>query len=179
MKHSAVTFPAIAFAAIGLLTPTSSCQKIASAPAVKAACGPEKVKFNVKLDRSQRALLQPARGKALIYIFQEYPDISALPSLIMKVGLDGAWIGANQKRSYFAFKVEPGVHHICVSGQWPFSPPVSLARVVAQPDGIYYFGTQFYCDSSGGCGPLAVEPVDEDQAKLLIQTSPYSTSHPK
>ena len=178
MKISAV-FQAVAFTAIVLLTSHSVCQKTASAPAAKAACGPEKAEFKVKLDRSQRALLKPERGKALIYIFQEYPNNFSLPSLIMKVGLDGAWIGANQKRSYFAFKVDPGVHHICVSGQWPFWPPISLTHVMAKPDGIYYFGTQFYCNSSGECGPLNVEPVDEDQAKLLIQTSAYSTSYPK
>ena len=178
MKNSAV-FQTIAFAATVLLTCSSFCQNIASAPAAKAACGPEKVKFNIKLDRSRHVLLQPARGKALIYVFQEFPNTSSAPSLIMKVGLDGAWIGANQKRSYFAFKVEPGVHHICVSGQWPFWSPVSLARVVAKPDGIYYYGSQFFCNSSGECGPLNVGPVDEDQAKLLIQTSAYSTSHPK
>lgn len=179
MKHSAAVFSVIAFLAIGLLTPNSLCQKTGSAPAVKAACGPEKVKFKVKLDRSQRPPLKPEPGKALIYIFQEYPEMSELPTLIMKVGLDGTWMGANQKRSYFAFKVDPGVHHLCVSGQWPFWPPVSVARVVARPDGIYYFGTQFYCDTSGGCGPLNVEPVDPDEANLLIQTSAYSISHPK
>jgi len=169
----------VACALLSLLTCPSYGQDTARAPAAKAACGPERVKFNVSLDRRPRPPLQPAEGKSLIYVFQEYPNISLLGSFTMKVGLDGAWVGANQKRSYLAFAVEPGVHHLCVSGQGGLWPPVSLVRVVAKPDKTYYFGTQFYCTSRGDCYPLDVRPVDEDQANLLIQTSSFSSSHPK
>lgn len=160
-------------------------QNIGSSPAAKSACGPENIKFNVRLDRSPHALMQPTHGKSVVYVFQEYPYISLLPpfsllpSLTMRVGVDGAWVGANRKRSYFAFTVVPGVHSICVSGQSRLGGMISLYRVVTKSNGIYYFRTQFYCDSSGVCDPLDVESVNEGEAKLLMQTSAYSTSDTK
>ena len=36
-----------------------------------AACGPAKVSFNVKLDKSQHALAQPEPGKAWVYFLRK------------------------------------------------------------------------------------------------------------
>jgi hypothetical protein len=34
-----------------------------------------------------------------------------------EVGMDGAWVGANQGSSYFFFAAAPGEHHLCIHGQ--------------------------------------------------------------
>ena len=81
-------------------------------PAVAtAACGPEKVSFNVKLDESQHALAQPEPGKAWVYFIQEKGS-DALGVTTM-IGLDGTWVGANKNSSYFGLSVGPGKHHVC------------------------------------------------------------------
>jgi len=97
------------------------------------------------------------------------------------MGVDGAWVGANEGRSYFGFVIDPGVHHLCVSGQWSrlISPPlIALHRVVAKAGEIYYFRVRFLYSRSGGIN-LGLEAADEDEGQFLRQTSMYSTSHPK
>src|ERR1019366_9119074 len=43
-----------------------------------------------------------------------FPLVSA--QALTKVGLDGAWVGANQGSSYFFFATTSGEHHLCVTG---------------------------------------------------------------
>jgi len=101
--------------------------------------------------------------------------------LTTRMGVDGAWVGANEGRSYFGFVIDPGVHHLCVNGQWSrlISPPfIALHRVVAKAGEIYYFRVRFLYSRLEGIN-LDLEAVDEDQGQFLRQTSMYSTSHPK
>lgn len=170
------------FVVLVLLGSFARGQDIASAPAAKAACGPENVKFEVKLvDQSQQPMFNPESGKAVVYILQDYPRVPTVHLLTTRMGVDGAWVGANEGRSYFGFVIDPGVHHLCVSGQWSrlISPPlIALHRVVAKAGEIYYFRVRFPTSGLGGFN-LGLEAVDEDEGQFLRQTSMYSTSHPK
>jgi hypothetical protein len=101
--------------------------------------------------------------------------------LTTRTGVDGAWVGANLARSFFSFMIDPGVHHVCVSGQWSvLTSPSSIAlhSVVAKAGESYYFRVRLLDRGNGGIN-LGLEPVDEDEATFLQQTSPRSTSHPK
>ena len=75
--------------------------------AVAAACGPKEA-FEVKLDQSQHILVQPDPGKARIYFVQDIGAVNCLGGCGTKIGLDGAWVGANKQNSYFSVSVEPG-----------------------------------------------------------------------
>ena len=100
-------------------------------PAVApAACGPENVSFNVKLDESQHALAQPEPGKALVYFIQE-KGADAF-GVTTKIGLDGTWVGASKNSSYFAVSVEPGEHHVCANVQSFRGHPVGLVHFTAE-----------------------------------------------
>ncbi len=170
------------FVVLILLGPFARGQDIASAPAAKAACGPENVKFEVNLvDQSQQPMLNPGSSKAVVYILQDYPRVPMVHLLTTRMGVDGAWVGANEGRSYFGFVIDPGVHHLCVSGQWNrlISPPsIVLHRVAAKAGEIYYFRVRFLNSGIGGIG-FDLEAVDEDEGQFLRQTSMYSTSHLK
>ena len=151
-------------------------------PAVTAACGPEKVSFNVKLDESQHALPEPEPGKARVYFIQEKATDSF--AVTTTIGLDGAWVGAYKHNSYFSVSVEPGEHHVCVSVQ-PQSYEqelVALAHFTAEGGKVYYFRTQFLAGTTTlyPTPPhLDLDQPDSDQAKYLIASYPVSVSQPK
>jgi hypothetical protein len=149
--------------------------------ALAAACGPKRTSFNVKLDESQHTLAQPEPGKAMVYFVQDIGKASCLEGcMTTKIGLDGAWVGADQHNSYFSVSVEPGEHHVCANPQshlgW-LSRIVALAHFTAEAGKVYYFRTR------GTMGTEQVlfdlDPIDSDQAKYLISAYPLSVSHPK
>jgi hypothetical protein len=146
-------------------------------PAVAtAACGSEKVSFNVKLDESQHAMAQPEPGKALVYFIQEKGG-DAL-GVTTNIGLDGAWVGANKNSSYFAVSVEPGEHHACANVQSHRGHPVGLVHFTAEAGRVYYFDARVIYGEEAKAY-LFLGAVDSDQAEYLIGSSPLSVSNPK
>jgi len=162
-----------------LLTASAFGQQESSAPA--AACGPKTTSFDVKLDESQHTLAQPEPGKALVYFVQDIGEVNCFDScLTTKIGLDGAWVGANQHNAYFSMSVEPGEHHVCANPQshvgW-IRRQVALANFTAEVGKVYYFRTRGFF--GGNQLLFDLDPVDSDQAKYLISSYPLSVSHPK
>jgi hypothetical protein len=145
--------------------------------AAGAACGAGNVEFDVKTDKSQHPTLEPETGKAVVYVIAGIPR-EAIIHLTVRVGLDGVWVGANQESSYFAFPVDPGVHHICARVQSSASVSaqlISLHRLTAEAGRVYYF--RIATDNKGYS--LVLQPVDEDEGQYLVRTSAHSSSHPK
>jgi hypothetical protein len=67
----------------------------------------------------------------------------------MRVGLDGAWIGANKGKSYFFFSVDPGDHEVCANWQsGTFKKTAkrigSAITLKAEAGKVYYLRTQVY-----------------------------------
>src|SRR5580704_2337468 len=83
---------------------------------VTAACGPAGANYDVKRDESQHTLVAPEPGKARAYFVRDLGIVNCLGSCgTTKIGLDGKWVGVNQRNSYFAVSVEPGEHHVCAN----------------------------------------------------------------
>jgi hypothetical protein len=138
---------------------------------VTAACGPEKVSLNVKLDKTQHTLAQPEPGRALVYFIQEGGTA--------QIGLDGAWVGANKNSSYFAISVEPGEHHVCADVRTPRGipgVPVGFLHFTAEAGRVYYFDARVVYGSQAY---LFLGAVDSDQAKYMIASYPLSVPTPK
>jgi hypothetical protein len=96
------------------------------------------------------------------------------------VGLDGAWVGANQGSSYFFFTAEPGEHHLCVNWQsWIGfkSRAFAMANFTAEPGGVYYFRSRVIFTRQDYIFDL--DPLNSDQGKFLVASSAFSVSHPK
>jgi len=153
----------------------------ASAPAVvKAACGPDNVKFKVS-SSGQRPAAQPEPGKALVYVVEEFDrPRNEIGKPTIRVGLDGSWVGANRGTSYLFFSVEPGEHHLCAD--WQSLPPwlhvpASLANLTAESARTYYFRARVM--ENAGYFTLDLEPVNSDQGQMLVTTSPLSGYRPK
>jgi len=97
----------------------------------------------------------------------------------MRIGLDGAWVGAFKRNSYFSVSVEPGEHHACMNLQsgTPLGKLVAFAHVTAEAGKVYYLGTKVFVRTS--TTRLEMEPIDSDQSKHLIASLPLSVLQPK
>lgn len=155
-----------------------SCLAHAETGNLPAACGQKDTSFEVKLDKSQHPAASPESGTAQVYFIQDLGPRNYIA--VVKVGLDGAWIGANKDNSYFSVSVAPGVHHVCENVMSHFAMYgrlTELADFTAAPGKIYYFRARL---SLGENRPsLELEPVGSDEGEQLIASYPLSVSHPK
>lgn len=161
-----------------------SCAFAQEQPAT--SCGPSKTKFEVTLNSSQAVPAQPESGKALVFVievFQRPPGQIATPTI--RVGLDGAWVGANHGTSYLSFSVNPGEHHLCTNWQSVFkrlSDQHSLTSFTAEAGKTYFFRVQTHVESEGRGSEvwyIDLQPVNPDEGKYLIGSAPLSVSQAK
>ena len=143
---------------------------------VPAACGPANFSFKVKLDKTIHAPGQPAPGKALIYFFHGAGMGGILGYPTLKLGVDGAWVGANHGDSYFAASVDPGEHHVCATLQSNIvGDRVELAHFTVEAGKVYYYRARLVLSRS--IDLLELDRIDSNQAKYLIATLPLSVSN--
>ncbi|MDR3792371.1 MAG: hypothetical protein P4L03_03230 [Terracidiphilus sp.] len=152
----------IAFIAF-LFAATAFAQKTPAA--LPAACGPENINFDVKLDKSQHTLDTPEAGKARVYFLED--------SATVRIGLDGAWVGANRGHSYFSVSVGPGEHHLCVKAA-TLDHPIELVHFTAEAGEVYFFRGRVLPATDGMY--LLFGQSDSDEAKSLIGSYARSVS---
>jgi hypothetical protein len=160
-------------AAILLLSCWALGQDKAAVAAAEAACGPRDVSFEVKADVSQHPTPAPESGKALVYVVQE-------DRISSRFGVDGKWVGANNRRSYFFVQIDPGEHHLCAIARLGAVHWVSVHQFKAEADKTYYFvphiegGAVYAVDSK-----FDLSQVDPDEGRDLVAKAKFCTSHPK
>jgi hypothetical protein len=162
-----------------LLASPALAQEKLSTPVAPSACGPDNVRYEVKLDKSQHGLAQPEPGKALVYFIQDRgPQSFGIGSAVQTlIGADGAWLGANRNNSYFSVNVEPGVHHVCSTVQSYMRLFTELAHFSADAGRVYYFRVRVLLTRAGVV--FFLDPLDGDEAEYLIASYPLSVSHPR
>jgi hypothetical protein len=155
-------------------------QDQAAAARASAGCGPNEVKFTVKTDKKQHPTAQPEPGKAVVYVFGgEDSDVGGLvigkDSVTTRWGVDGAWVGAGYRNSYFFFSVNPGDHHLC-AGRQSNSKTSAAISFTAEAGKAYYFRTKSRYSLTKrreyDPGVEELEPIDPASAQLLIADSP-------
>jgi hypothetical protein len=163
-------------------------QDPAAASFAAAGCGSNEIQFDVKTDKKLHPLPQPEPGKALVYVFEDKGGGFCIGGCITtRVGVDGAWVGANQGNSYLFFSVEPGEHRVCTAWQSSLKgrSEVSAAMTLTVEAGkVYYLRTSVGGEGSKLGSKLKDEGfrlklVDSANGPLKILSFAYSTSHPK
>jgi hypothetical protein len=140
------------------------------------SCGIDKVKFNVTTEEGQPVPATPAEAKAqVVFIEGENQPIGPFMHATVRLGMDGAWVGANHGNSYFALTVDPGVHHLCAS--WG-GKNVDATSFTAEPGQVYYFGAKVTVNSRYSV-TFGLSQLNEDEGKYLVKGSKLSTSKPK
>jgi hypothetical protein len=153
-------------------------QDSAPTASVRGGCGPSEAYFDVKTNNKQHPVAPADAGKALVYVFE---DMEHGPT--MRVGLDGAWVGANKGKSYFFFSVPPGDHQVCTNWQSGTFKETSkrigsAITLKAEAGKVYYLRTQVY-ERSEQDRNVKLEPVETAEGQFLISASAFSTHHPK
>lgn len=152
-----------------------------------AACGNEKVVYDVSRGESDAPIASPGSGKALVYIVEVFNlrDKGRLNRPTVRHGLNGAWLGATQGFTYLNTEVNPGEQHLCSHWQSHFSAlsdQVSLYNFDAIAGQTYFFRVQIQVEGGpNGSGPVSIdlEPVSEDEGRFLVSQAARSMSKPK
>jgi hypothetical protein len=165
---------------IALVALLFAASALAQSPsdALSPACGSGDIDFKVKLNNAEHTPAQPEAGKALIYFIHDAGTSELLGYPTTKLGVDGAWIGANHGNSYFSVSVAPGEHHLCAILQSSLvGARKELAHLTAQAGKTYFYRTRLVMSKEVEL--LELEPFDSDQAMYLIASYPLSISTPK
>jgi hypothetical protein len=168
----AATFTASAFA-----------QDSPASKVVAPGCGPADAKFSVKADKGQHPAAEPGPGKAIVYFVEDDTHFQSTPKPTTRIGLDGAWIGANHGNSYFSFSVDPGEHHLCASWQSFIGPgsrnKSAAAHFTAEAGSVYYFRVENTWLREVMIPGIELAPLDSDEGQLLASKFAFSTFQPK
>jgi hypothetical protein len=172
MKAAILTFSML------LVTASASCQK--PAIALPAACGPADTLFSTEVTKAAQNPMQPEPGKALVYFIQDDGPSPGHQRYTVRIGLDGQWVGAYGRSSYFVLSIAPGEHHLCANVQPGYSTVGHgsvLARFSAEPGKVYYLRTRFLVELLFPA--LQIDQPDSDEAGYLLTSYPMSTSRLK
>jgi len=173
----------LAFAFI-LITASVFAQNSTPAPVPQSACGPWNEKFQIDFDDSHPPIPQVEPGKALIFVIEDQQYLG-VNDVTVRVGLDGAWVGATVGDSYLFFTVEPGEHHLCVDIRPGILDPghtISLFGLTAERGKVYHFRARTI---GGREGPsvhtisIDLDPLNSDEGNFLVASSPLSVSKSK
>lgn len=162
-------------------------QNATNAAPVQAACGPPQTQFQIKTENKAGTEPQAESGKALIYVVEDQ-RFKYVKEVTVRIGVDGAWVGATRGPSYLTLSVEPGEHHFCVD--WmpqDASRQVSLYGFTAEVGKVYYLrarisggpATSFDPNGLSYGSAIDLDPVNQDEGRMLVAISPMIVSHPK
>ena len=156
----------------------------AQAAHLPLACGPVGAQFTVQNAEAASASNSPQPGKAILYLIQDEGKDGKHQHFIIRIGMDGSWIGAYRDNSFLAVPVDPGTHHFCASVQsnTSFGRVVGPAHFAAEPGKTYYLRTRFL---PGDTSPyvhwdiLEIDRIDSDEAEYLIASYPRAEWTPE
>ena len=167
-------FCVFAFSAILLSLPANAQKRRFGElppPPIPTACGAMQAKFEVRPSKNLQ-LPAPEAGKALVYFLEEDTNTQFITHT-SRIAVDGKWMGATYGSSYFSFKVDPGVHHLCATTQTGIATGdvlTALAHFTAEAGGVYYFDMKnisLRVSSIIYSNDATLLPVDTDQGKYL------------
>jgi hypothetical protein len=170
------------------LVPTALVDPPQSGSLGAPGCGPASIKFDVETDRNQHTVPNPEAGKALVVFLQDDAQFDSTPRPTSRFGVDGTWVGATHANSYLYVSVDPGDHHLCASWQsrvilTRHSRSTAAAQFTAEAGKTYYFRAldTVITDFRGAAvsdPEVILEPVDSDEAMVLLRSFALSRSHP-
>lgn len=147
------------------------------------ACGSDDVKFNVKADKATPYTggSAPAVGMARIVFIQNlHSSIMMIGRPTIRIGVDGAWVGALHGKSYFSVELPAGEHHLC--GAWQ-----SILKAARKEDhakslnlesGKTYFvqyKIEVISGDPGSTTLTSLDVMDQDEGKFVVKTLPLAT----
>jgi hypothetical protein len=153
---------------------------LALATTLPDSCGKPDVGLDVKTQKSPATPLVQQSGQSTLVFVQR--NSGCVGCSVVRVGLDGAWAGANKGNSYFSVAVEPGDHHVCVWWDAPLAHTesrIGLTDLKAAPNQTYYFEVVVAKYGDSGAPFMKLKPISQDMGVFLASRSSLSTATPK
>jgi len=152
---------------------------LALATTLPDSCGKPEAGFDVKTEKSAAAVA-PQPGQATLVFVQRNSD--CIGCSVVRVGLDGAWVGANKGNSYFSVAVQPGDHHVCAWWDAPLArmeSRIGLTDLAASADQTYYFEIEVARYGDSGAPFMKLKPISPDMGAFLTSRSSLSVATAK
>lgn len=140
--------------------------------AAMSACGPGDEAFKVRLTRPAGPM-PSAPGQAVVFVIGNAVHFGdGLGAPILRVGVDGTWVGAVKGGgwpSYVALPLRAGVHHFCVQWQGPGdATSVALNVLNARSGGAYWLVAEGMNPDPIRGPVMTLDAVNADEGKLLV-----------
>jgi hypothetical protein len=172
----------VVVALMGLVS-SAGAQQIPGSASPLAACGPDATQFKFMPDGTRGATAPTPAGKATVYVI-ELDD--ARHGLVfnrppVRIGMDGAWIGAMKEYSHLQFPVEPGTQHVCArwSHRGITALDASLLNFDTEAGKTYYLRLRITTTFKGPDFAVDLQPVSDDEGRFLVSETFSSVSEPK
>lgn len=163
---------------LSILLTGSVSEGFAGSNGLPQSCGPNDVSFTVSKPKS--APPAASADKATLVVVQRVG--LCVGCSVTRVGLDGAWIGANKGKSFFAVPIEAGEHHICADWGAPLANTearIGLTDFQADPGKTYYFETEIETQDPNGAPRMILKQLSADMGTFLAARSEQIVAVPK
>jgi hypothetical protein len=133
----------------------------------------------VKTDKKLHPVAQAESSKAIVYVFrdEDIDNLHGIGQVTTRVGVDGTWVGANQKKSYFFFIVGQGEHRLCTERQSSLKSQRQISTAtsfMAESGSVYYFRTRTPHHRLQS-EKVELVPIDPAEVQLLLPRFAHST----
>ena len=176
--------PLLMLCVLFFMTSFAVAQKAPTVEQAESACGPLSTNLAVKTSSSDKPMPQAEPGNAMIYVIEDWEpaDTGRMNRPALRVGMDGNWMGATQGDSYLFFSANPGPRHLCVNNQSVVRSYGNFIHLNAaygfdvKPNQTYYFRVRMPRGQTFTTYSLILEPLNVDEARLLIAQYAHATS---
>jgi hypothetical protein len=143
-----------------------------------SACGPAETRFAVSAAPS--SFVVPVSHDQAKVFFIGHALKGSFSGPVIRLGIDGRWVGAVKGNSYIVIPVTPGTHHFCAQVQGRGADGYFGSDVALNVFTLHSGETCYLAIDSPDVVPLGILTLDAlntDEAKLLIALSRQVLPH--
>jgi hypothetical protein len=175
---------------LSVLSPSVVFSIQTQAATLPDACGNDKVRFDITLQKNPPAPSAPEPGNGQIIFIEagkKPPAVGCMGNCgnMTRYGVDGAWVGATKDNSYFTLSVDPGEHHLCAV----LGKDVDAEALTVEAGKVYSFQVNYNAEGTqyrtGGKPNYQIKKnvdfslLKEDEGKYRVKVSDLSIAIPR
>jgi len=160
---------------LSLLLTGTATEGSADSNGLPQSCGPNDVSFTFN---SQKSAPPAASANQATLVVVQRAGL-CIGCSVTRIGVDGAWVGANKGRTFFAVPIEAGEHHVCADWAAPLASTearIGLTDFQAEPGKSYYFETVIERNGENEAPRMILKQLSPDMGAFLVARSEQSVA---